>query len=73
MEANHYKLLGLEPTASKHEIKSAYRALARKLHPDVAKDTESATRFKLISNAYTTLYNGMRALARAADGAIESS
>ena len=34
MSENHYKNLGLEETASKDEIKKAFRSLSLKYHPD---------------------------------------
>ena len=37
------------------DVKSAYRKLAHKYHPDVSKDPEGETRFKEISEAYQTL------------------
>ena len=33
---DYYKILGVEPTADDKEIKTAYRKLARKYHPDVS-------------------------------------
>ncbi len=50
-----YKTLGLEATASESEIKSAYRRLARKYHPDVNKD--SIELFKSVKEAYDVLSN----------------
>lgn len=53
---DYYRILGVKATASQAEIKSAYRKLARKHHPDVNRDSKSATeQFSLISKAYTTL------------------
>jgi DnaJ domain len=53
---DYYKVLGVKVTASAAEIKSAYRKLARKRHPDVNKGSEKAAReFALLSLAYHTL------------------
>ncbi|MDR2400021.1 MAG: DnaJ domain-containing protein [Deferribacteraceae bacterium] len=53
---NYYEVLGVPKTATQEEIKKAYRALARKYHPDVNKNDKSAeTKFKEISEAYATL------------------
>src|SRR5262245_38619159 len=50
---DYYKTLGVPKNADDKAIKSAYRKLARKHHPDVNKG--SAERFKEISEAYTVL------------------
>ena len=52
-----YKTLGVSKTASEQEIKSAYKKLARKYHPDVNKSHEAEDRFKQISMAYEVLSN----------------
>lgn len=46
----HFKLLGLTPTKNIKDIKSAYRKLALKFHPDVSKD--SGEMFKRINYSY---------------------
>ncbi len=51
-----YKILGIAPTASDAELKSAYRKLAKELHPDVNPgDTIVEQRFKEVSAAYSML------------------
>ena len=52
---DYYATLGVGRTASEKEIKSAYRRLARKYHPDVNKDPKATDRFKLINEAYEVL------------------
>jgi len=53
---NYYQVLGVKRSASASEIKSAYRKLARKQHPDVNRGSETAQReFALLSLAYHTL------------------
>jgi len=56
MAKDPYKLLGVPKTASDAEIRKAYRALAKKYHPDVNKDKpQMAEKFKEISAAYSLL------------------
>ena len=58
MDKNLYHVLGVSKDATEAEIKSAYRKLARKYHPDVNKDSkEAADKFKEISCAYDILGN----------------
>jgi DnaJ-class molecular chaperone len=53
---DYYNTLGIKRGASEKEIKSAFRKLARKHHPDVNPgDRESEARFKEISEAYEVL------------------
>ncbi len=56
MASDYYTVLGVGRDASESDIKRAYRAMARKFHPDVAQDKASAeVRFKEINEAYEIL------------------
>ena len=56
MPADYYDVLGVSKGASDDDIKRAYRQLARRHHPDVAKDKAAAeSRFKEINEAYEVL------------------
>ena len=55
MAENPYTLLGIKKSATDDEIRKAYRALAKKLHPDLNPDPKAAERFKKISAAYSLL------------------
>ena len=53
---DYYAILGVEKTASKDEIKKAYRKLAKKHHPDANKGNKgSEDKFKEVSEAYEVL------------------
>lgn len=53
MAQNYYDLLGVSKTASDKEIKTAYRRMARKLHPDVnPNDNRAQDQFKKVNEAY---------------------
>jgi curved DNA-binding protein CbpA len=55
-QRNYYEVLGVPRDASEEEIRKAYRASARKYHPDVNPNNPQAeTRFKEINEAHTVL------------------
>jgi molecular chaperone DnaJ len=57
-EKDYYSILGVAKTATKGEIKKAYRKLAQKHHPDANKgDASAEARFKEISEAHAILSN----------------
>ena len=52
---DYYDILGVKPGASDAEIKTAYRKLARKYHPDVSKEKGAEEKFKGVNEAYEAL------------------
>jgi curved DNA-binding protein len=53
---DYYRVLGVSPKATDEEIRKAFRTLARKYHPDVAKDKKTAEeKFKEINEAHEVL------------------
>lgn len=54
-QRDYYEILGVERSASAKQIKSAYRRLARKYHPDVNKSSDADGKFKEATAAYEVL------------------
>lgn len=57
---DYYAALGVEPTADLKTIKSAYRRLARKYHPDVSTEANAEAKFKDVAEAYEVLKDSGR-------------
>jgi len=79
----YYKILGLDSLATMEEIKTAYRALAMKYHPDLNPLNKAAEdKFKEIQTAYDILeerkrlftpkLDGLRSTVKKADESKES-
>lgn len=54
---DYYEILGVSKTASEQEIKSAYRRLAKKYHPDVNKTPGAEQKYKDVNEAYEVLHD----------------
>jgi len=52
---NHYATLHVDRCATCSEIKTAFRTLAQRFHPDVTKDRDGERKFKDVAEAYRTL------------------
>jgi molecular chaperone DnaJ len=52
---DYYEILGISKNATEDQIKSAYRQLAKKYHPDISKDKASEEKFKEANEAYQVL------------------
>ena len=52
---DYYEILGVDKNASEADIKSAFRKLAKKYHPDVSKEENAAEKFKEAQEAYAVL------------------
>lgn len=52
---DHYDVLGVGRNATPDQIRTAYRKLARKFHPDVNKAPDAATKFKEATEAYEAI------------------
>lgn len=61
MALDYYRLLGIPPDADQQRIRSAYRSLAKRFHPDTNRGSEAAAElFRQVNNAYRILADPTR-------------
>ncbi|MDP3268356.1 MAG: DnaJ C-terminal domain-containing protein [Legionella sp.] len=60
MDKDYYKIMGVAKDASEKEIKTAYRKLARKYHPDISKEKNAEEQFKEMGEAYEVLHDPVK-------------
>jgi Ca-activated chloride channel family protein len=77
VQKDYYAALGLKPSATDQEIKTAYRVMARRYHPDANPSADAAERFQDIQEAYEILSDVQQKQAydrwREAEGLAEPS
>ena len=52
---DYYEVLGVSKSASKEEIRKAYRTLSKKFHPDINKEANASEKFQEVKEAYEVL------------------
>lgn len=57
---DYYQILGVDPAADSKDIKTAYRKLARKYHPDMNPEAGAEEKFKEVAEAYEVLKDAAR-------------
>ncbi len=60
MPRDYYEMLGVSRGADTNEIKSAYRRLAKKYHPDVSQEADAEEKLKELNEAYGVLSDSER-------------
>lgn len=74
MSRNHYEILGLETSCTLAEIRTAYRRLAKRHHPDVNPgDADAVTRLQEVNAAYEVLADSARRRAYDEEQNIDST
>lgn len=54
-DKDYYEILGVSKEATDNEIKTSFRTLVKKYHPDVSKEPDAVEKFKIIHEAYEVL------------------
>lgn len=57
---DYYEVLGIDRTATRDQIKHAYRQLALKYHPDKSRDPDAAAKFRELAEAYAVLSDDIK-------------
>ncbi|MFV0499678.1 MAG: molecular chaperone DnaJ [Bacilli bacterium] len=60
MKKDYYEVLGVSKSSDEKEIKSAFRKLAKKYHPDVSKEDNAEEKFKEAQEAYSVLSDSQK-------------